>query len=52
MLTLGAMFDGAKYYDNIMKLYIDELPDGYYEKDGDIYLSSSNTKTESIILLK
>ena len=52
MFTLGAMFDGAKYYDNIMRLYIDELPNGYYEKDGDVYLSSSDTKTESIVLLR
>ena len=52
MFTLGTMFDGAKYYDNMMKLYIDELPNGYYEKDGDVYLSSSDTKNESIIILK
>jgi hypothetical protein len=32
MFTLGTTFKGAKYYDKVMKLYMDELPDHYYEK--------------------
>lgn len=45
-------FMGAKYHDIPWGLYSDELPDGYYEKDGDIYLVDGDRKSDEIILLK
>ena len=44
MFTLRTRFDGAKYYDKIMKLYMDELPDHYYEKDDLVFLGEKETK--------
>ena len=45
-------FIGAKYHDIPCGLYVDELPDGYSEKDGDVYLVDGDIKTDEIILLK
>ena len=45
-------FIGAKYHDIECSLYLDQLPDGYYEKEGDIYLVEGDIKTDEIILLK
>lgn len=39
MTIKNEMFEGAIYYDNFDKLYLDSLPDGYFEdKFGDVFI--------------
>lgn len=45
-------FIGAKYHDTECGLYIDELPNGYYEKNGDVYLIKGDIERFDIVRLK
>ncbi len=49
-------FIGAKYHDVECSLYLDELPDVYYEKDGDIYVKTNkhcpDVKSKAIVKLE
>tara|TARA_R110000737_G_scaffold277609_1_gene284371 strand:+ start:347 stop:505 length:159 start_codon:yes stop_codon:yes gene_type:complete len=42
-------FIGAKYHDIECGLYLDELPDGYHEKQDGVYLVESDVKSTEIV---